>query len=1202
MNDAEARHTASTDLGHHIFLAAGAGTGKTRVLVDRYMNFLRTGAEVAEIVCVTFTEKAAGELKSRIRNECEQQASTEPGETDLWRRHKRNLESAPISTLHGFCAGLLRENAIAAGIDPRFNIMDGRESTQLKEDISRKFILDRLREDASEDMKTLVVHLGFAPIFEMFHTLLLRPPGPGEEQHQLEPDELITEWEQIRQARLDEEVQQLVDSPAWNEAFGTLQNNEPNSLGCRVAARRAMLLESWLVLSDVQWPVEERASAGRAMLANTSTQHMATSKWDNPVAVRQAMKIIRSLLEKMVSLAEISNEVEESAAHLTSALSRELDLARQALRQAKDAQSKLDFDDLQTESLKLLRSQPEICRRYQEILKALLVDEFQDTDAVQKEILWRLSGLADSGGAGVNMFVVGDAKQSIYRFRGANVSVFNETELEFRRREDAQTLELSKNFRTHQALLEFVNDLFESESVMGTSPGRKLFEAAYSPLEADRSLSSDPPFVECLLAQSEIDEAPLETLRLREADLIAERIRALVEEQPFRVNSNEDSPDSDGEPISWGHFAFLFRAMTNVFVYERALRRQGIPYHVVAGRGLYGRQEVRDLLNFIRTIESDRNEIALAGTLRSPFFGVNDETLFWLCEGRSLSANLAVMAGRLEREAGLGLLANISEAEAEKLRRADRTLRHFKRIKDRLPLGSLIESISTETGFSAALLGTNGGEQKVSNLLKVTELARYLGRSSSLLVDDFIRTVESLVVQEESEGEAPTAEEESDVVKLLTVHKAKGLEWPVVIVPDMARRLKIGERQNALSHPRFGPVVKGLTSKGGANWPWVCGLLAAEEREKEIAEHRRLLYVASTRARDYLILSGTLNGHTIPKTLNWQSWLFHGLWLNDSINNGTVTSKTARDWKVSIHLASTDGESRSSAPKPIQPLQRDYAARPDLAAIKKRLQRFEPDTKSRQRFTVTELAEYVECPQRFYLKRVRDMSEYHWARIGKRGHTLSAAERGSAAHRALEKLVANPDATLDDLVSGCLREQGLSFATESGVVTDICRMLHICRETEVWPLLAESAHVEMEAPFSFVFKGASEDERLPHEIVIEGAIDAVSHQEDGGLVVIDFKTGVSRPVRYRFQIGVYSLALEAAFGKPPAKAILYYLDSGKVSEIDTAGLIQETRPQLHSAAGGILEGRFDRLNEVDCSGCGVFWCCDQRDDTEKTIK
>jgi CRISPR/Cas system-associated exonuclease Cas4 (RecB family) len=284
---------------------------------------------------------------------------------------------------------------------------------------------------------------------------------------------------------------------------------------------------------------------------------------------------------------------------------------------------------------------------------------------------------------------------------------------------------------------------------------------------------------------------------------------------------------------------------------------------------------------------------------------------------------------------------------------------------------------------------------------------------------------------------------------------------------------------------------------------------------------------------------------------------------------------------------------------------------PSPDALKARLRAFRPDTSRRRRFTVTELEEYDACPHKFYLKRVRDLAEYHWTvpgalRLGllepgtgqpapedASGGVeldLSPAERGTIAHRAVRRLLTLRNVPLEVLVQDCLREARIATSTHSQALDDVCGLLRRFQETELRRRLLAAQRLEVEAPFSFrVPAGPSQQ-----GVVVEGALDVVAGEATGQSLLADFKTGSARPDAYRLQIGLYCLALEATRGQAPATAVLYYLDRGATEPLNVSDLLRESRQRLDGAITGILASEFDREAQVGCSGCGLFWACEQR--------
>ncbi|MCK5557443.1 MAG: UvrD-helicase domain-containing protein, partial [Candidatus Hydrogenedentes bacterium] len=400
------------------------------------------------------------------------------------------------------------------------------------------------------------------------------------------------------------------------------------------------------------------------------------------------------------------------------------------------------------------------------------------------------------------LFVVGDAKQSIYKFRGADVSVFRETEGKIR--ETGCIVNLDRTFRARPKIVSFVNDFFDE--VMGTAGTRTLYEAEYVPLIANRTTVSDRAEVEFLLVGSTDSENTLEESRYDEAKLIARRIQKMVQDEECLVCEEADGSERV-RPARYGDIALLFRAMTNISTYEKALREHGIPYYLTSGGGFYGRQEIKDVICFLKVLENADDEVALAGVLRSPMFGLSDDALYWLKRDRK----------PLFESIELGH-DQINEADREKLASAARIVSELRGMKDRYSISRLITEIVNRTGYLWVLRTMFLGKQKVSNARKLAETARDIEGRGIFTLRDFVNYVNELVTQEIREGEAVIEEEKSDVVKVTTIHKAKGLEYPVVFVADLSHGTADGQRAPVLLHPKGAFGLK-LTNRTGGLEP-----------------------------------------------------------------------------------------------------------------------------------------------------------------------------------------------------------------------------------------------------------------------------------------------------------------------------------------------------------------------------------------------
>jgi ATP-dependent helicase/nuclease subunit A len=516
--------------------------------------------------------------------------------------------------------------------------------------------------------------------------------------------------------------------------------------------------------------------------------------------------------------------------------------AVQTYRERKRQNAVVDFQDLLIMARDLLRDHPDVRARLQERYRFLLIDELQDTDPVQVQLVEYLCGGGLTAG---KLFAVGDHKQSIYRFRGADVHLFRQLRQQV---PHEGRLGLTVNFRSQPAILDFANALL----------GQRLED--YEPLVAHHRQVNPGPCVEFLWSPRGSKESVTEARRT-EADWIARRIAALVDREALVV---ERTPAGERlRPVRRGDVVLLFRAMSNVHLYEAALRQHRLDYYLVGGRAFFAQQEIYDLLNLLRALENPQDAVSLAGTLRSPFCCVSDESLFVLTRCRA-----GLWAGLHDPD----IAARLPEEQHAVVERARRHLDRWRELKDRLPIAALLGQVFADSGYDASTQFEFLGDRKLANLWKLVDLARIFDRSGLFGLAEFIGRLGDLVQAQPREEQAATQPENADVVRLMTIHQAKGLEFPVVFVPDVDSSGRDPHQPVAHWDARLGCVSRPPADEEEEppfpKFGW--RLYEAAETVEQWHEELRALYVACTRAQDYLVLSAALVKPFRP-TSSWMS-------------------------------------------------------------------------------------------------------------------------------------------------------------------------------------------------------------------------------------------------------------------------------------------------------------------------------------------
>jgi ATP-dependent helicase/nuclease subunit A len=828
-----------------VVLSSGAGCGKTHVLTARYLSHLRDDdAEVGQVVAITFTDRAARQMRGRIRQAVVAHVydARTDADADRWARHLRALETAPISTIHAFCGNLLRQHAVDAGLDPRFDVLEDVLSVNFEAEALTRCLQDLLTDPrpAGEDLRQLVLLYGWKPVVEAVQGLMRAWDEAGWQAWRRPAARVAAGWQTYARTEvLSRHVQYLqTASPKITRCLRLLRETPPLP-GSRMADNARTLLEQLPRLAEAA----DLAAAVEALVEAAKVGKDRERAWPSQEAYEQARDALEGFRDELrkAHLDEFAATAEELEPAVVVgqrflSVAAEAVLAYRALKRQKGV---VDFQDLLVLARNLLRDHAQVRERLRRRYRFLLIDELQDTDPVQMELVHLLCGDGLTAG---KLFAVGDHAQAIYRFRGADVRLFQALRQTM---PEAGRLGLTRNFRSQPAILEFANALFRDHLEQ------------YEPLRAHLPQVNPGPCVEFLWSPWEEQENVTEG-RTREARWIARRIAAMVQGEALVVD--RDRGGQALRPVRPGDVVLLFRAMSNVPLYEAALREAGLNYYLVGGRAFFAQQEIYDILNLLRCLENPQDAVSLAGTLRSPFCCLSDEALFLLSSHKQ-----GLWAGLHDDE----LRSRLPEDQLDAALRAGRSLDRWRRLKDRLPIAGLLGEVFADAGYDAAMQFEFLGDRKLANLWKLVDLARTFDRSGYFGLPEFIQRLGDLVRAQPREEQAATQPENADVVRLMTIHQAKGLEFPVVFVPDVAAAGGGSTRPVALWDARLGCVARPPKDEEElpfSSYPW--NLWQAQEHLDDLHEDLRILYVACTRAQDYLVLSAALR----------QPFRFTGTW------------------------------------------------------------------------------------------------------------------------------------------------------------------------------------------------------------------------------------------------------------------------------------------------------------------------------------
>jgi ATP-dependent helicase/nuclease subunit A len=833
--DADARDRIANDFATTLFVEAAAGTGKTTVLVSRIIGLVRSGrTNLQRIVAVTFTEKAAGEMKLRIRKEIEDERKmASRAEQRRLEQALAELELARIGTIHAFCGDLLRERPVEAGIDPTFEVASDDEMSRLIDEAFERWFEATLA-DPPEGIRRLLRRPA-------------KPNGPREE---------------LRRA-LDELIRHRDFPTAWRrDAFD--RKGAADALLAELASVAALARQS-------SWPedrlTQNLAEIGRFLDENARLEQVRGRDYDALEPKLRAFRNRRSwnyVGAKRTSFGDVSRDevlarrdtarkrldafLAASGADLAPLLHEALQPAIAVYETLKSQTGRVDFLDLLIKTRDLLRDSPEVRNEIQNRFTHYFIDEFQDTDPLQAEILLLLAAerpeTSDWRAArpiAGKLFLVGDPKQAIYRFRRADVAVYEEVKRRLKAN-GAELVHLTTSFRSLPALQSLVNTAFAP--VMKARPDGS--QADYVRLDPWRQELGEQPTIIALPVPRPYDRyGRIGNFQINESipDAIAALIAWLVNESGWTVEEN-----GAAVAIEPRHICILFRRFRSFDAdvtrgYVRALEARRLTHVLVGGRSFHDREEIIALRNALVAIEWPDDELRVYATLKGPFFAHGDEAL--LSFKQSPDGKDDIVRRRLNPLLPV-TVEDLAPAAREVAISLD-LLRKLHNGRNHRPIAQTLMMLLDAVRAPAGLALWANGEQALANCLRLVDMARrFEAKASSFRA--FVERLESDADNGEAD-EAPVVEEGTEGVRLMTVHRAKGLEFPVVVLADPTCK---ETRKTASRHvdPTRGLWVESLCGCS----PVELLEAAEEELERDRAEAVRVAYVAATRARDLLVV------------------------------------------------------------------------------------------------------------------------------------------------------------------------------------------------------------------------------------------------------------------------------------------------------------------------------------------------------------
>lgn len=1258
-----------------LLVSAAAGSGKTTVLAERCAALVCDVPDlwrcsVDELLVVTFTEAAAEEMRRRIASAIRKRLDTRPKQRAYLQQQMYLLDSASISTIHAFCRQLIQRWFPQAGVDPQLSILAEDEAQLLRQEVLDTYFAELYGRDdeLGERFQTLVDDYAggrdaqLVPVVLRLHAFVSSLPDPQG-------------WLAMTAQRLDEMARSAGDAVLHEVQGGRLERELTLQRAyCQQQAalirrcwpvaqihaetfdEQAAQLEAWLGElaggDDAAWKSVASAVRGHAWPRKSRPRNLDEDDKAAYESARQLVDRMKKVFRARVREAICDQTVDEYRAGLTCVLPYVRTLGQivtefgRRYQTAKTDQATADFNDLQRYAYDLLTggdpgaSPSDVARYLQRRYRYVLVDEFQDVDPLQVAILDAVSRERAEPAMG-NMFTVGDIKQSIYRFRLAEPALFTQREQQFADPGAlGRVIRLQENFRSRGEVLDAVNVIFRAlmrGSFGGTDydASAELRAGASYPADEQGSAFANPaiefhvlePITSATAVVEDEEEnggtdspyAPddggdeeLEAVE-REAYLIGRRIQRWMGIEPagelMHVVGRPESPGGEPvmRPVSYGDIVILLRSMPHKAEPMAALlRRMGIPVEVHRPTSDSNTAEINDVLSLLRVLDNQQQDIPLAAVLRSPIcaerFSETELTRIRLIDRR----------GPFHRAVAAYVEQGDDESLGDKLRVALATLGRYRHRMQREPVARVLWAIYEETGYLAYVSGLPGGRRRRDHLLRLHEWARQFSGFARQGLRRFLRFVEQTLER----GEMPQAAAGSggDVVRIMTVHASKGLEFPVVILADLQKRFNLSDVQGPILIDReYGLALRAVDGERRIRYPTLIQQLAADEtRREDLAEELRVLYVALTRAREHLVLVGraSLNDVAAARArqvtedasppmlseLEMEAATSPMGWLLPVVGSLPGTAVTwhgeeeaghNRSSLFAVHVYPREQTDAWRRPEPTdtsqgdtlrrlaeleplpteEPFASDEAVEPIVNALSFEYPALELTTVP-ARVGVTELKRRWDATGD---DQTRQSPSWGSGGLVARPRFIQSEEvsdagaRGSAMHRFMQ---------LVDLARTCderdLLEQREGLAAAGRLTAEEVQQINVADAawffgTELGrEVRAAAERVHREVSFVAGLSPSELDDTVgprDHQdvVLLRGIVDLLI-AGDNGLGVVDYKTDrvapkavPQRATRYQTQMSYYAKALQAVHGKPIRRCQLVFLHARTVVDVEPAG-------------------------------------------------
>lgn len=1178
----------------NILVSAAAGSGKTAVLVERIITMLTdkdNPVDVDRLLIVTFTEAAAAEMKERIATAIEKALEEEPENIHL-QRQVTLIHSALITTIHSFCLSVIREYFHVLDMDPGFRIAEEGELKLLKQDVLEE-LLESCYEEEKQEFLDFIERFGTGRNDKKIEEIILQlyeytRGYPQPEKWLSECEEIYKEgslkfeWSSYIVDMVKVSIKELL-MPVKESIRICEESDGPYMYG-DMCEKDEALLEKLLKCDTYE---EMYGNINKVAWARLSTKKDETVNEDKKMQVKALREVtkkrVKELAEKYfyAPLEELKEDV-KLASSSVSILCQLVAEFEQRYMQKKQSKNLIDFSDMEHYALKILTNEENgklvpsaVAKEYQDKFVEVMIDEYQDSNLIQEAILTSVSTVSQNQ---YDIFMVGDVKQSIYRFRLSRPELFME-KYDTYSQEDGQTqrIDLHKNFRSREEVLESVNFIFRHimrKEIGGVAYDDQaaLYPGASYEVQTDsygKSINrAELILLDTLDDDEQSDHEQDETGTQMEARVIAGRIKELMKDG--RVLDKETG---QYRPPKYKDIVILTRSRKGwADTFSEILMQEGIPAYSGGTEGYFETYEISVLLDYLKILDNFRQEMPLTAVLTSPFASLTAEKL----------AKIKIKFPEVPFYEAICLYAQEDDCDLQIQNQLQEFLKTYNFFREKIPfmaIHDLLWEILEKTGYRQFVSAMPGGTQREANIEMLLEKASAFEKTSYKGLFNFVRYIEQLKKYDVDYGEASIEDEQSDTVRIMTIHKSKGLEFPIVFVSGMGKRFNAKDISSEIVlHSELGIGINAIDLNSRTKSPTIIKKIIQEKLTIEsLGEELRVLYVALTRAKEKLIMTGQISN--VTEKIEKQRKL---LGKSNSENKlplySILSAKSYLDWLLPLIPQITREvpiDVKIESGKTIQQVHRnecfqDILERETLECwdvdqiydqemnrqLKEQLTYeypFHSERTRKMKFTVSELKKSSYLEEELQDQNGENLFEEPemiplLPEFLKEEKKVAGAFRGTSYHKLMELL----DFTKD--YDNKVFSEEIKNLIEAGQISQ--EMADCIRYQDILNFLKSKIGIRMKkAAVSDVLKkeqpfvlGVDIKEIYPEDetgetVLIQGIID-VYFEEDGELVLVDYKTDfVNMPEelkdKYHVQLEYYAKALENLLGKKVKEKIIY---------------------------------------------------------------